>query len=68
MSGFLDARDIRREFQIGDRTLPVLRGIDLSVGAIMATCKPFLQTFRVASVATTVFPDPTSPSSRRFMG
>jgi len=42
MSGFLDARDIRREFQIGDRTLPVLRGIDLSVepGDVVAIVGP----------------------------
>lgn len=42
MSGFLDARDIRREFRIGDRTLPVLRGIDLSVepGDVVAIVGP----------------------------
>lgn len=42
MSGFLDARDIRRDFQIGDRTLPVLRGVDLSVepGDVVAIVGP----------------------------
>jgi lipoprotein-releasing system ATP-binding protein len=42
MSGFLEARDIRREFRIGDRTLPVLRGIDLSVdpGEVVAIVGP----------------------------
>ncbi|MCE9581909.1 MAG: ATP-binding cassette domain-containing protein, partial [Planctomycetes bacterium] len=42
MSGFLDAKDVRREFQIGDRTISVLRGIDLSVepGDVVAIVGP----------------------------
>ncbi|MCC6738766.1 MAG: ABC transporter ATP-binding protein [Planctomycetia bacterium] len=42
VSGFLDARDIRRDFQIGDRSLPVLRGVDLSVepGDVVAIVGP----------------------------
>ncbi|MBI2923829.1 MAG: ABC transporter ATP-binding protein [Planctomycetes bacterium] len=42
MSGFLTARDVRRDFQIGDRTLSVLKGIDLEVspGEVVAIVGP----------------------------
>jgi lipoprotein-releasing system ATP-binding protein len=42
MSGFLEARDVRRDFRIGERTLPVLRGIDLAVepGEVVAIVGP----------------------------
>src|SRR5204862_78657 len=39
-----------------------------SVGAMSAACAPDATAMRAASAATTVFPDPTSPSSSRDIG
>ncbi len=40
----------------------------ISVGAIKAVCWLVLATFKAAIAATTVLPEPTSPSKSRFIG
>lgn len=42
MSGYLSAKGVRRDFRIGDRTLPVLRGVDLDIeeGEVVAIVGP----------------------------
>ena len=40
----------------------------ISVGAIKATCLPLSIAVKAASAATNVFPEPTSPCTKRIIG
>lgn len=63
--------DLALERRIGKRSAAVIEkhlGITTSVGARSAAWPPASITCNMARSATTVFPEPTSPCSSRFMG